>query len=214
MTVALWKDTAVDIQSALASAITIDGISNANPGVLTHSGADPSVGDYVVLPDLEGMVKLRDRVARVATVVAGVSFVLEGIDTTLFGDFGSGTFQVITFGTSMTTFTDLSASGGERKYVDVEYIHDDLTRKLAVGKDAFQVSFTSILDFASASLLALNALSDSNTKTAAKITLENSNILVFYGQLTASLIPGGSARELVTTAVEIQSLGDITGYAS
>jgi hypothetical protein len=53
-------------------------------------------------------------VFRIANVNgAGNTFELEGVDSTNYDTFTSGTFQVITFGNNFGTIREVSASGGE-----------------------------------------------------------------------------------------------------
>lgn len=213
MAATVWANVQVDIHSALAAAVPITGITAASPGVVSHSGTDPSDGDFVVLPDLEGMSKLRDRISRVANQVVG-AFDVEGIDTTAFGAFTAGGFQLITFGTTISTFTDVNASGGERDFKDASVIHDDLIREIPVGVSPLDISFESLFDLGSPALLSLKAFSDNGTKIAVRITFENGNIVVFYGFVTASGLPTGSTRDVVKTSISIKASGAATGYAA
>jgi hypothetical protein len=88
-----WSKVQVAIQSALAAAISITAITKANPGVATYSGVDPVNGDYAILR-VQGMHQLNKRVVRFANVNgAGNTVELEGIDTTLFDTFTSGTLK-------------------------------------------------------------------------------------------------------------------------
>ena len=105
-----WSNVAVAMQSALAAADTITGITKASPGVVTSASHGLANGDYVFL-SVQGMHQLNDRVVRVANVAAN-TFELEGVDTTLFDTFSSGTAELITFGTSITTAASISSSGG------------------------------------------------------------------------------------------------------
>lgn len=218
MPAAVWSNTAVDIQSALGTAVVVTGITKANPGVVSYTDAgssDPTDGAYVVFPDLEGMTKMRDRVARVANVSVGSdTFELEGINTSSYSTFSSGNFQVITFGNSISTFTDVNASGGETNYADATTIHDSNIVEIPTTTSPLEIAFESQYDAGSAALAALNVISDNQTRAAVRLTLSNNNIIVFYGYITATLIPTGSAQELVTTNVTVKATGRITAYAA
>ncbi|MBK6920631.1 MAG: hypothetical protein IPH07_24735 [Deltaproteobacteria bacterium] len=63
-TVTTWTGVSVSIQSALATAVTISGITKADPGVVTHASGAQSDGAFIVL-DVEGMTQLDGRVFRV-----------------------------------------------------------------------------------------------------------------------------------------------------
>lgn len=115
------------MQSALGSAVTITGITKASPGVVTAAGHGFSNGDIVYL-DVVGMYQLNEKVVRVANVTTD-TFELEGVDTTLFEAFTSGTAAEATLGTSITTATTISASGGNFSFIDSTTIHANAKRR-------------------------------------------------------------------------------------
>lgn len=57
----------------LESGLTITGITQANPGVLTYTGTDPSNGDWMYLSGIVGMTELNGRYVKVANVNAGAN---------------------------------------------------------------------------------------------------------------------------------------------
>src|SRR6185369_2575360 len=123
MAVYKWSNVAVAMQSALATALTVTAITKANPGVVTYTGTDPANGDYVLLT-IQGMFQVNNKVVRVANVnTGGNTFEMEGIDSTSYDTFSSGTAEVITFGTSITTATSMNGSGGDFEFIDTTTIH-------------------------------------------------------------------------------------------
>ena len=51
-----WSNVGIDIQTALAAAITITNITKTATGVCTYSGAiNPTTGDYIVLSSAPGV---------------------------------------------------------------------------------------------------------------------------------------------------------------
>jgi hypothetical protein len=60
-----WSNVAVSVQSVLAVAVNITGITKASPAVATYVGADPSNGDYIVIT-ATGMTEVDGRIFRVA----------------------------------------------------------------------------------------------------------------------------------------------------
>ena len=213
MPASVWSNVRVDIQSALATAVTVDGITKADPGVVTFTGADPSDGDYILFPDLSGMFQMNDRVARVANTVASTSFEVENIDTTDYSDFSSGTAQVVTFGTSLSGVTDVSASGGESRFADATTIHGQQIVEIPTVTEGFELSFEHLFDPSDPALGELRTASQAQAKRAVRITLSN-GIVVFYGYVTATGIPTGGALEVVKTAITFKATGLLTDYAS
>jgi len=57
----------------LETGLTITGISQASPGVLTYTGTDPSNGDWMYLSGIAGMTQLNGRYVKVANVNAGAN---------------------------------------------------------------------------------------------------------------------------------------------
>lgn len=207
-----WSNVAVAMQSALGSAVTITGISKASEGVVTATNTF-SNGDYVVL-SVQGMRQVDDRVFRVKSV-SGSSFVLEGEDTTAFDTFSSGTCQKITFGTSITTATNISSSGGDFDFIDTTTIHQAARTQMPGLPSAASFNFDNIWDVSDAGLKAMKSASDAQAKRAFMFTFgSGGQIMVFNGYVGASLLPGGSAQQLVTTQTTITLNGTPTYYAS
>lgn len=76
--------------------LAITGITQANPGVLTYTGSDPSNGDWMYLSGILGMTQLNGRWVKVAGIDAGANtFQLTdlagaNIDTTAYTAWSSG----------------------------------------------------------------------------------------------------------------------------
>jgi len=212
--VSLWTKVAIAIQSALAAAVTINSITKANPGVVGYTGTDPVNGDFVLLA-AAGMSQVDGRIFRVANVNgAGNTFEIEGENTTDYDTFSSGTFEVVTFGTTLATATTLSGSGGEFAYEDTTTIHVDKRTQIPTLPAPIVYTFENIWDVADAGLIALKAASAIKAKRAVRITFSNAQKVLFTGFIGASLLPVGSAPGKVTTPVTITMDGTPTVYAT
>lgn len=209
----VWKNVGVAMQSAIAAAKTITGITKANPGVVSSADHGYSNGDYVYL-DILGMYQLDEKVVRVANVAAG-TFELEGVDTTNFDTFTSGTAQKLTFGTSITTALTVNGSGGEFDFVDTTTIHQNTKSQIPGLPSAISYQFSHIWDASDAGLLAMKNSSDIQAKRAFKFTFgTGGKILAFSGFVGCAMLPGGQAQGLVTTSSVITMEGTPTYYAS
>ena len=153
-----WSNVAVAMQSAIGEALTITGINKANPGVATSTAHGLSNGDYVYL-EIQGMYQLNGRVCRIANK-ADNTFELEGIDTTAFDTFSSGTAKKLTFGTSITTATTLSASGGDFDFIDTTTIHTNAKTQMPGLASPATYQFDNIWDVSDAGLIAMKAAAD------------------------------------------------------
>lgn len=207
-----WSNVAVALQSALGAAIIITALTKAAEGVATAVNTLAN-GEFVLLA-VNGMWQANELVVRVKAV-SGTSFTLEGIDTTLFDTFTTGSAQKITFGTSVTTATDISASGGESSFIPTTTIHAAQATQMPGTPTAAVYSFTNIWDISDAGLLAIKAASDAQAKRAVKFTFGTGGpIMCYNGYPSGQLLPGGQAQALVTTPTVITLAGTPTYYPS
>lgn len=216
-TVSKWSNVTVSMQSSLATAVTIGsgGITNANPGVVTYTGTDPTEDSYMLMQVVGMNNKLANKVVRANNVNAGGNtFELEGIDTTTFGTATSGTAQQITFGTSIGILRDVSGSGGEPEELDATTIHDTIRQIEYGAATAQRFSGTALWDTADAGFVALKLASDTGASRAFLFTFENGYKYVFYGRVFASGAPTGSAQQIVETPISITVRGTGTAYSS
>lgn len=214
MPVSIWSNVQVAVQSALGTANTISGVTKANPAVATYTGANPTTGDYIVMT-AQGMREIDGRVFRIANVLTGPkTFELEGVNSTAFGTFSSGSFQGITYGTTLSTLRGLSSSGGDFNFIDVTTIHDQVQKQVPGLSNAATYTFESVWDIADAGLVALKAAADTQSQRAVRFTFSNGQKVVFVGYVGATLLPGGSAQDLVTTQVVVTMFGTPTAYST
>jgi hypothetical protein len=214
MSVTTWSNVAVAIESSATATQTVSAITRASPGVASYTGTDPANGAFVRLA-AQGMSQVDGRVFRIAGVnTSADTFQLEGENTTNYGVYSSGTFQVITFGTTMSTARGLSASGGDFSFIDVTTIHDNVAKQVPGVASAATYTFESIWSPADSGLIALKAASDAQAQRAIRFTFANGSIVVFNGFIGATLLPVGNAQDLVTTQVVVTMFGRPTVYAA
>lgn len=209
----VWKNVAVSMQSAIASAKTITGITKANPGVVSCTGHGYVNGD-IIYHEVEGMYQLNEKAVRVANAQTD-SYELEGVDTTNFDDFTSGEAQKVTLGTSVTTATTISASGGDFDFVDVTTIHDNTRKQIPGLPSAISYQMEHIWDASDAGLLAMKAASDNQSKRVIKFQFGSGGKIVYFaGYVGCSMLPGGQAQDKVSTSAVFTMNGTPTYYAS
>jgi hypothetical protein len=218
-TIRKMSSVAVAMQSALASAKTISGVTKAAPGVVSSTAHGYSNGDYIVV-SAQGMWQINDRVFRVASVAAN-DFQLEdvsggtGIDTTDFDTFTSGSCQKITFGTSITTMADVQMTGGEFDQLDTTVIHAAVKSTIPGTANAFEMAFDHLWDVTDAGQVALKNASDAQAKRAFKFTFGVSGaIMVFNGYVGHSALPNASALQVIKTKTQINAQGAPTYYSA
>lgn len=198
-----WSNVAISMESARGAAQTITGITKANPGVVTTSGTAPTNGQIVYM-QVDGMSQINGAPFRVSGV-SGLTFRLESasggeIDTSSYDDFTSGSFYVVTLGTSITTATTVTPSGGDFEQIDKTTIHDTQRKTMPGLPSAASYSMDHIWDIADPGLQALNAAYKSNASKVISFTWgTGGQKMLFAGQVGAHLMPGGQSQGLVTT---------------
>jgi hypothetical protein len=200
------------MQSVIAATKTISAVSKANPGVVSSTTHGYANGDFVTVL-ATGMNQINNRVFRVANQASG-TWELEGEDTTNYDTFSAGTSALLTFGTTFSTFADVSASGGEAEMKDVTTIHDSL-KKLRPGMfSALEFSIDSHWDMADPALKAAIAASKINAERAFLFTFSNGTKMAFTGFIGAKGVPVGSTGEIVTTKLAITATGTPTYFTT
>lgn len=208
----VWSKVSVAVQTVLAAPITITGLTKASPAVATAAAHGLTNGDIVLLK-VAGMRQVDYRVVRVAGVDTN-TFQLEGVDSTTFDTFTSGTAEEVTFGASASTFQDVSASGGEAAPIAIATIHDDQDFEIPGNRSPLVFSFGSLWDPADPALLALKAFDDIKTPCAVLLTFATGAKILMAAFASASLAPGGSSGQPVTTPVSLRLRGRLTSYAA
>ena len=214
MAISTWIDVSVFMSSALTSTVAATGISKAAEAVVTTaSTAGLSNGDFVVIR-AQGMPQVNDRVFRIKSLVANTSFVLEGEDSTNYDTFASGTWQKATMANTLSTLTTVNGSGGATEKIDTTTIHQKQKSNIPGMAEALSYTFDSQWDASNAGLQAANAAYKINDERAFQIRFSNGQFILFFGYVTAPLIPGGSTGGIVTTSVAIDGQGTLTTYAA
>lgn len=212
-TVRKWANVAVAMQSALAAADTITAITKANPAVVTSTAHGLANGDYVLL-SVQGMWQLDKKVVRVANQTAN-TFECEGVDSTLYETFSSGSAQAITFGTTLTSIATISASGGDFDFIDTSTIHSNVKSQIPGQANPLTYSFDNLWDMSDTAQLAMKAASDGQAERAFKFTFGSGGpIMVFAGYCGYAGAPTGNAQDKITSPAVITAFGTPTYYAS
>ncbi len=126
----------MEVQQAIGPVLTVSAVTQANPGVCTFTpdtSGSPAIGDVVVFTVTDGMDELDGQACRVLDVdTAGTSFTLEGIDTTDFDDFVSGTVRVVEEFAPFAKSRTVSAPNAEPPEIDITTLKDK-RQKIAYG---------------------------------------------------------------------------------
>lgn len=105
----------------LESSQNITAISQANPGVLTYAGADPTNGDWMYLSGIGGMTELNGRYVKVANVNVGAN-TFEITDIHGGGDIDTSGFTAYTAGGTMARVYTLATPYLEADLFDLHFV--------------------------------------------------------------------------------------------
>lgn len=206
------------MESAIATAKTISGITKAAPGVVS-STAHGFTNNDIVLLEVQGMVELNGRLFKVVNVAAD-TFQLAGvdgstgIDTTLYNTFSSGTAKKVTLGTSITGVQEFTFSGGDIKTVDTTTVNDLVDTQIVVGAAAQAADLTMQWDPSSAAQQAMIAAFQTRANKGFKVMWPDGAFVLWYGTVGYTGAPGGGKQGVTTSPAKITMLGGLTVCAA
>lgn len=203
--------------TALANAVTVTGISNANPGVAL-TATPPTLGAIVVMTS--GWSLLTDTVQRVATVVAGTSFALEGTNTTDTTKYpagqGGGSFRTASNFVEFSQVRDLQTSGGEQNFTQFQYLEDPNSRQRQkpTFKSAMSLTFSMDYDPALPWYDAAIAADAQQIPVVLRETLPAGDVIYYYGYLAFNKEPTKTLNENMQCTATFSLLSDSKRFAS
>ncbi len=216
MTYKFWTNVGVAMASSagLGAAVSVSGITKANPAVLSYTGTDPSNGDVVML-SVSGMTQVNRRLFKVANVnTTANTFELQGEDSTAYSTLAASgnSFQLVTFNTSFSTLSEPQGSGGDPVFEDTTLIHDAGDTQAVVSSSAQSYEFTSKWLPGDAALVEANKAFNQRSPRPVKITFADGSTFMFSGYVIAPLLPATSGKK-VTTKVGFSLEAAGTSYA-
>ncbi len=144
------QGTVVYVQTALAAAKTITGITQANPAVVSSTAHGYANGDVVKITGVVGMQEVNDRAFIVANVAAN-TFELKGVDSTGFTAYGSGGSAYEATMSAIGEVRGIPSLGGtEPNEIDASHLLSIAEQKLAGLPKQSNVTFTVLFDLGTA----------------------------------------------------------------
>lgn len=202
------------ISTALAAAVPITALSNANPAVAT--GAAPADGSILVLKS--GWPELNDTVAR-SDNAAGGTFELEGTDTADLVRYpageGVGSYAIASSFVSLSQVREFSTNGGEQQYFQYQYIEDQggRQRQSPTFKNALVLDMVLDYDPDLAWYAALVEADRKREPVVLRETLPNGDVLYFYGLIAFNKVPTQTVNENMTVLASFSLNCDPIRYA-
>lgn len=172
----IGSNVKVEVQATLETADTITAITKANPAVLSAAAHGWSNGDVIVL-DISGMAELDGQAVRVANITAGTAE-LEGIDSTNFGTFTSGTAQKVATWNTFSLATAMNVDEQSVDEIDVTTLLDT-QRKIAYGLlSAVKGSFNALWEATDTALVNLRAATKAKSPRVFRVTFADSSKVI------------------------------------
>lgn len=177
----------VEIAATYATSKTVTAVTLASPGVATssaHAMANDTVGYF---SNVAGMVQLEDQACRVKNQATN-TFELQGLNTTGYSAFTSGSFIPVATWATLGEATSYSIGGGASEKLDVTTLLDIVRKEEAGLLPVSNVSINVVAqDTPSAAQLLLESAIQTQGKVVVRITLGNGAVRVFRAEPS---IPG------------------------
>lgn len=176
------RNVKVEIAATYGSPKTVTAVTLASPGVATstaHGMANDTVGHF---SGVTGMVQLEEQACRVKNQATN-TFELQGLNTTGYSAFLTGTFTPVATWQTLAEATSYSLGGGASEKLDVTTLLD-IVRKEEVGLLPVQnVSLNVIAqDTPTAAQLLLETAVQTQAKVTVRITLGNGAVRIFRAE--------------------------------
>lgn len=133
MAIEIGRGYRVEVGTALAVAVAATGVSKATEAVVSGTGFTVGAGDFVMFGAVDGMPELGFIVARVKASPAptATAFTLEGINSTAWGTFISGSFQRITTWSTLAQATSIDFGAGTVDNLEITTLLDVVKQSAA-----------------------------------------------------------------------------------
>ncbi|MES2959802.1 MAG: phage tail tube protein [Pseudomonadota bacterium] len=175
----------VEVAATYGSPIAINGVSNANPGVVSETGHGLTAGQVGYFSGVSGMVQLEDQAIRVAGVTTD-TFTLQGLDTTNYSAFVSGNLTMAATWATLGEATSYSIPDASSEDLDATTLLDVID-VVEAGNLAAQPLNVSVLskETLTAAMTLIEAAARAGTKMLVRITLQQGGVRVYYGTPSA-----------------------------
>jgi len=182
MTVQVGNNLTAYVASTYGTPITVTALTKADPGVATATAHGLTDGDVGIFAITDGMSQLDTQVVRIANSDAN-SFELEGLDTTNYSTWNTGTFTEITVWNTLCLMTSYSVANAAPTEIDATTTCD-IVAKIRFGIPGQKSGTLSIQH--DPGVAAMQTLLDASTSTVIPIYFEYPNTVTrYFGAYTA-----------------------------
>ena len=207
MSVPKGRNCRVEIAATYAAAKTVTAVTKAVPPVVTSSAHALAEGTIGYFDTASGMDELFGQAASVDATATN-TFNAEGIDSTNFGTFVSGTFTPVATWLTLSSATQYEFGGGDADSLDATTLLDRIKQEQAGLLAAQTCQFSKLSDMQLPAMALVRAAALNDGYIVVRITLSNGERRVFRGQPG---LPGESQgiNALATSGFGIKVKGQV-----
>lgn len=203
------------ISTGVAAALTVSGLSNANPAVATSTAHGLLAGDEILL--YSGWEDANESVFRVASPAAN-TFAVSGLDTTDTQWFpagtGTGTAAKISGWQEIQQLTNVAASGGDAQFATVELLSRRNAIQIPTRFNATSLTLTMADDPNLAGYQALQSASRGLKQRAFKLLLAGGGTAYGFGYVALNEMPQLNKGQVNTVTASLSLTGRFIRYSS
>lgn len=206
--IAKGRGVRVEVGITEGAAKTVSAVSKASPGVVSSTAHGLANGSAGYFDTIVGMDEIEGQVARVDDQATD-AFDAEGVNTTNFGTFVSGTFVPVTAWATLSQSVDYSLGGGAGTTEDSTVLLDkkDKLTLITQGVETATLNVRALTED-NVAMAKIRAVATELGYLVFRITMHDGAQRLFRGQPS---LPGESlaAKGLGTGSVSVQVIGDV-----
>jgi hypothetical protein len=178
----IGRGVRVEVGLTEGTAITVSGITQANPGVATATAHGLTAKSVGYMNQVTGMVNLDGQAVRVLSPATN-TFSLEDIDTTLFPAYTGGSYIPITAWATLASATSIAEGGGEGEKLNVTRLIDNIRQERNGLLAAETVTINLLAEsLASQALQLVRRAARNSTLLVFRVTWSNGDVAIFRGE--------------------------------
>ena len=215
MSVHVPNGALVAIASGYGAPITVSGISNASPAVVSAVAHGLAVGALVEVTS--GWSRLTNKVLRVGSILTD-SFTLEGYDTTNVNIYpaagGSGSVRSITGSTQLSQILTSATDGGVQQFVNYQFLESTMESRIPTIKSAAGLTFEVADDATQPGYILASQANDDRLPRAVTVTLSSGAKILYNAYISLNRTPSLTINQVMASQVTLSLLAEPVRYIS
>lgn len=201
--------------TTFAAAINVSAVTNASTAVATTATNTYATNDELLFTS--GWEDATDSIWKISAATSTTA-TLAGLDSTDTNWYpagtGTGTLQKVTAWQEVTQILNISSSGGDARFTNIDPLSRRNSIAVPTGFNAQTITLTIGYDPSLAGYQALLTASRTLSKRAFKLLLSGGQVGYGYGYVSVSEMPALNRNQANTVQAAISLLGKFVGYTS